>query len=201
MDVTEVGVALPPLGVSALGVAVTRRLLATFRASGDWIEGAVVLVGSGGNAAGTTTGLEAESGGADTVADALAFAGTEMFKPETARLSAPFAEGCVDGAVPTTADCFLVVAGNAPDLAELIDLTAAGVIGVLPLLVCRAGKSSDCRAGCEACEAIAFERPLLEANCCTSCFACEVGVSAIELGVGRGVAGTETLESGVAARG
>jgi len=201
MDVTEVGVALPPLGVSVLGVAVTRRLLATFRARGDWIEGAVVLVGSGGNAAGATKGLEAESVEADTGADALAFAGNEMFKPEAARVSAPFAEACVDGAVPTPADCFLVVAGNAPDLAELIDLTAAGAIGVLPLLVCSAGKSSDCRAGCEACEAIAFERPLLEANCCTSCFACEVGVSTIELGAARGVAGTETLESGVAARG
>jgi hypothetical protein len=128
MDVTEVGVALPPLGVSVLGVAVTRRLLATSRARGDWIDGAVVLVGSGGNAAGATTGLEAESGGADTVVDALAFAGTEIFKPEAARLSAPFAEGCVDGAVPKPADCFLVVAGNAPDFADLINLTAAGVI-------------------------------------------------------------------------
>jgi hypothetical protein len=45
-----------------------------------------VLVGSGGNAAGATTDLEAESAGADT----LAFVGTVMFKPDTDRLSTLF---------------------------------------------------------------------------------------------------------------
>ena len=94
------------------------------------------------------------------------------------------------------------VAVEAPTLAELIDLVAAGVVGVLPLLVSRAGKSSDCRADCEACEAIVFESPVLEASCCTSCFACDASVSDVELCTTRdGVAGTETLESGVAARG
>jgi hypothetical protein len=98
--------------------------------------------------------------------------------------------------------CFLAVVGKAPGLTELVDLVAAGVVGVLLLLDSRAGKSSDCRAGCEACEAIAFERPLLEANCCTSCFACDVGATDVELSTARGgVADTETLESGVAARG
>jgi hypothetical protein len=98
--------------------------------------------------------------------------------------------------------CFLAANAEAPALAELIDLVAAGVVGVLPLLASRAGKSSDCRAGCEACEAIVFESPVLEANCCTSCFACDVGISDVELDAIRdGVTGTETLESGVAARG
>jgi hypothetical protein len=84
----------------------------------------------------------------------------------------------------------------------LTGLGATGVAGALTLLASRAGKSSDCRAGWEACEAIVFESPLLEANCCTSCFACEVGVSDAELGAMRDdVAETETLESGVAARG
>jgi xanthine/CO dehydrogenase XdhC/CoxF family maturation factor len=35
IEVTEVGVALPALGVSVFGVDVTRRLLVTFRARGD----------------------------------------------------------------------------------------------------------------------------------------------------------------------
>jgi hypothetical protein len=198
MEVTEAGVALPALGVSVFGVDVTRRLLVTFRARGDWITGAVVLVGSGGNAAGATTDFEAES----AVADTLAFAGTEMFKPDACRLSAPFTADCADGTMPVVTDCFLAVIGKAAGLTELIDLVTAGVVGVFPLLDSRAGNSSDCRTGCEACEAIVFESPLLKANCCTSCFACNIGVSDLELGAARdGGAGTETLESGVAARG
>jgi hypothetical protein len=35
IDVTEVGVALPALGVSVFGVEVTRRLLVIFLARGD----------------------------------------------------------------------------------------------------------------------------------------------------------------------
>lgn len=46
-----------------------------------------MLVGSGGNAVGATTDLEAES----AVADTFGFVGTEMFKPETGRLSAALA--------------------------------------------------------------------------------------------------------------
>jgi hypothetical protein len=89
-----------------------------------------------------------------------------------------------------------------PALAKTIDFVAAGVVGVLPLLTSRAGKSSDCRADCEACEAIVFESPVLEASCCTSCFACDVGVSVVDLSAMRdGVTGRDTLESGVTARG
>jgi hypothetical protein len=35
MEVPEVGVALPALGISVFGVDVTRRLLVTFRDRGD----------------------------------------------------------------------------------------------------------------------------------------------------------------------
>jgi hypothetical protein len=96
----------------------------------------------------------------------------------------------------------LFVTGKELGLTEPTALVGAAVVRVLPLLVSSAGKSSDCRAGCEACEAIVFESPELEANCCTSCFACDVGVSNVELSTTRdGVEGTDTLESGVAARG
>ena len=91
IDVTEVGVALPPLGVSVFGVDVTRRLLVTFLASGDWIAGVVVLVGSGGNAAGAMA-LEAVS--AET--DIFGFAGTDMFRPGADRLSSPLLRDWAD---------------------------------------------------------------------------------------------------------
>jgi len=155
-----------------------------------------VLVGRGGNAVGATTDLEAES----AVADILGFVGTEMFKPDAGRLSTPLAVVCADWTLIGVTGCFFAVTGIAAGLTE--DLIAAGVDGVFALLASRAGKSSDCRADCDACAAIVFESPLLEANCCTSCFACEVGVSDVELGAIRdGVAATETVESGVAARG
>ena len=92
IDVTEVGVALPALGVSVFGVEVTRRLLVMFLARGDWIAGSVVLVGSGGNAAGATTPLEVESAAAGT----LGFAGTEMFRLGAGLLSTPLGITCVD---------------------------------------------------------------------------------------------------------
>jgi hypothetical protein len=98
--------------------------------------------------------------------------------------------------------CFLVVTGKEPGLTEPTGLVAAGVVGVLALLVSSAGKSSDCKASGEACEAIVFESPVLEASCCTSCFACDVVVSNVELSTTRdGVEGSDKLESGVAARG
>jgi hypothetical protein len=75
IEVTEVGVALPPLGVSVFGVDVSRRLLVTFRASGDWIAGVIVLVGSGGNAVGATD-LETVS----AVTGTFGFVGNEIFK-------------------------------------------------------------------------------------------------------------------------
>jgi hypothetical protein len=107
--------------------------------------------------------------------------------------------------MPEVTDCFLAATGKTTGLREAVDLltteVAAGVVGGLRLADSKAGKSSDCKADCEACEAIVFESPLLEASCCTSCFACESGISGVELGGGRdGVAGIETLESGVAAR-
>jgi hypothetical protein len=104
--------------------------------------------------------------------------------------------------MPETIGCFLVVTGKEPNLTALTGLVVTAVVGVLPLLVSNAGKSSDCRAGCEAWEAIIFESPLLEANCCTSCFACDVSLSNVEFRtMCVGVEETDILESGVVARG
>jgi len=196
MDVTEVGVALPPPGVSVFGVDVTRKLLVTFLARGDWTVGPVVVVGSGGNALGAPADLEADS----VTMDTLGFGGTEIFRLDAARFSPALGAVCEDRAPLVVVGCFLAVVAEVLALTELIALVAAGVVGVFPLLTSSAGKSSDCKAACAACEAIVLESPLLEARCCTSCFACDISVSEVELGAMRaGVAGMETLESGVAA--
>jgi hypothetical protein len=63
----------------------------------------------------------------------------------------------------------------------------AGLDGIavtaFPLPLSSAGKSSDCNAVCEDCEAMAFESPVFVANAFTSFFACDVDVSCLDFGL------------------
>lgn len=56
----------------------------------------------------------------------------------------------------------------------------AAMEAALPFPLSNAGKSSDFKAGCDACEAMALESPVLEASALTSCFACKVEDSVAE---------------------
>lgn len=75
----------------------------------------------------------------------------------------------------------------------------------LPLPPSKAGKSSDWSAGFAACEAIAFESPVLVAKVFKSCLACEVRVSDVDrvadvfeedvTGIATGAAGVDGTET------
>jgi hypothetical protein len=162
-----------------------------------------VLTGNGGNADEARIGLEGVSGIAGVFGAALP--GTVTLSPAVTLLSLDllvvgFAGGITDGSV----DPFLLLTD--PAFTGRIGLVEDGVGGALLALLSRAGKSSDWRAGCEACKAMALESPVFAARVLTSCLARDIDVWRRDIDVisdaGRdGVGGTDTLASGVPARG
>jgi hypothetical protein len=197
--VVEDGV-VPTVGVSALGVGrglVVFPEIAVDRESGGWKDVTNgVLGGRGGN--------EDEAATAFSVASSLAGEVTIFKTPGVGRFSAALVRGWEAEAVLDEAGggFFAIVDDGVVLTGGIVLVDKAAGVGFI-LLLSRAGKSSDWRVACGACEAIVLDRPLLPAKAFTSCFACAVDISGTleytVLWVGVGGPGLST--SGVPALG
>jgi len=137
MPVVDDGVTGPPIGVSALGVGTTRKVLEAGLGAGDWAIG--VLTGNGGNADAGIIGFDGVSGTAGVFA--TLFPGTAMFKPAFALFSLALlvVGGIAVEGVPE--DFFTAADADFANETVLAD----GVDGVSALIfaLSRAGKSSS----------------------------------------------------------
>lgn len=136
MEVTDDGVALPPVGVSVLGVDVRRKVVGALRRSGDWTEATDdVLMGSGGNADAGTAAFPGVAGPAETLEEE-ASEGTRTFKP--ARFSTAFR---VDCELPAGTSDFLALGATTAFTTDFFVANNGVLDFIFPLS--KAGKSSD----------------------------------------------------------